>query len=182
MGNTGASYHHNARRVFVEAVHNAAPGQSLQLRRMANEGIDQGSRRVSCTRVHHNARWLVDDNDVTVLVNDLQLRRFPGPADRRLRHRGQQQHLVTVHLVLRPADLSVKGEIARGNPVLQTGTGELGQQFHRRLIEATTMKFSGNHCLAFYGVCGDLAHRDLVHKGVQRDKYTRSSAWRPGPC
>jgi hypothetical protein len=74
MGGIGFRHHQQPRGVFVDAVYDAgtcdAPDAGQLPRAVVQQRIDQGSVEIACCRVHHKARWLVDHDQVRVLVND----------------------------------------------------------------------------------------------------------------
>src|SRR5215468_6021878 len=49
---------------------------AAQIRNVVEESVDERSRRVAGSRMHHHAGWLVDDNDVRILMENFKRRRF----------------------------------------------------------------------------------------------------------
>ncbi len=76
VSTVGFSRHHQPGRVLVEAVHDAGPADAADPRQavaaMTQQGVHQGAAEVSGSRMHHEARRLVDDDQVFVLEDDGQ--------------------------------------------------------------------------------------------------------------
>ncbi len=93
VGAVGLGHHHQPGGVLVEPVHDAGPldaadaGEAVAA--MGDQRIDQRAGGVAGGRVHHEARRLVDDDELVVLVDDVERDRF---ALRLRRLRRRQRH------------------------------------------------------------------------------------------
>ena len=76
VGGVGLGHHHQAAGVLVEPVHDARPldaadaGEAVAA--MGDQRVDQRAGGVAGGRMHHQPGWLVDDDEVVVLVDDVE--------------------------------------------------------------------------------------------------------------
>ena len=69
----GIGHDHQARGVLVQPVHDAGAqgaADARQVRHHRQQGVDQRAVRVAGTRMHRQARGLVDHQELRVLVDD----------------------------------------------------------------------------------------------------------------
>ena len=68
--------HHQACRVLVEPVHDARPADAADAGKagaaMGNQRVDQRAALVAGGRMHDQPFWLVDDDDVVVLIDNVE--------------------------------------------------------------------------------------------------------------
>ena len=75
MGPGVFRHHHDARGILVQAMDDSWPDYPVDLREIPavkEQGIYKGAGINSRTRVNHQARGLVDDDDPWILVEDIQ--------------------------------------------------------------------------------------------------------------
>ena len=80
------AHHHQPAGVLVKPVHNAGPRQAGRAGMVRQQPVHEGARPVACSRVHHQASRLVDDQHVAILVDQFERQRlrlgahdaFPG--------------------------------------------------------------------------------------------------------
>jgi len=73
LGLNGLGHHHQAGRVLVQAVYDAAARDIDDVRHMVQQSIEQSAISVPGRRVNHQACGFVDDQDVVVFIDDVQL-------------------------------------------------------------------------------------------------------------
>jgi hypothetical protein len=101
------------RGVAVEPVDDARPPRLPARGTARGQGLRQRRAAVPAGRVHDHAGWLVDDQQVLVLVGDRERRRRVGDIDLGLRRRGDRDRLAAAEPVV----------LARGRPVERDGAG-----------------------------------------------------------
>jgi hypothetical protein len=69
----GLGHHHQTGGVLVQAVHDTGARHIDDVRHVVQQGVEQGAISVTGSRVHHQARRLVDHQDVVVFIDDVQL-------------------------------------------------------------------------------------------------------------
>ena len=77
-----------------------------------SERVHEGARGVPGRRVHHEARRLVHDEQIVVLVDDGEVHGFRLDLRRPGRRNHESQPGPRLHDVVRPERLSVRGEMA----------------------------------------------------------------------
>ncbi|GAO21951.1 hypothetical protein ALISP_1771 [Alicycliphilus sp. B1] len=96
-GRAVARHHHETARVLVQPVHDAGARHLHGLRIAPEQGVEESPAPVARRRMHHQARRLVDDEQMLVLMDHVQ-RQALGLEGLALL-RGAHPHR---HLVLRP--------------------------------------------------------------------------------
>ena len=69
----GLGHHHQTGGVLVQAMHDTGARDIDDVRHVVQQGVEQGAIGMASSRVHHQARRLVDDQDVVVFVDDVEL-------------------------------------------------------------------------------------------------------------
>jgi hypothetical protein len=143
-GGGGGHQQHTA-GVLVEPVNDAGPGQAGKRRIPGQQPIDEGSIRIPGTGMHHQPGWLVDHQQILVLVQHSKCQRLPGgpilPQDR-LGIDGQALAAAQALLGLDPC--AIHGERSCGDPVAQGRSGEIVEQLRRRLVDPLARELRWN--------------------------------------
>ena len=92
-------------------------------------------------RVHHQARGLVDDQQVLVLIDNIEGNFLGLPAHLGFRLGIQRQAIIQHHFVPRLSRLTIHRQRAAFDPGLQAGTGVFGHQFGSGLVKAPITQF-----------------------------------------
>jgi outer membrane protein assembly factor BamD len=154
----GLCSHQQSAGVLVQPVDNAAAGNAGQHRRMIKQSVLQSSVAVPGRRVHDQARGLVDDQDLVVLINHRQ-RDILTLDGRGLLDFGVQDYLLTAHEpMLRGQNGTIDSGRAAFDPALQAAPGKIRKQLAEDLIKTTTGHGWGNLSgknaggIHFYGI------------------------------
>ena len=141
--------HHETARIFVEAVNDAWPLYAANSREAAaavgNEGIDQGAARVSGTGVDDKAGLFVDDDEVSIFIDDIQ-RDGLGPRHGRNSWRQQRLDLLAgPDPVPRFADCrALDGNPTFGNSILKARTAHIRKVPAQETVETVAVMFGGD--------------------------------------
>ena len=113
-----------------------------QLRAVMQQAVEQRAGPVARTRVHDEARRLVDDHDVVVFVHDGEIHRFR--RERRVFRRSlwhDDNGFIAIGRVLAPGRFTVNRDVAAFEPLLQAAARELGHEAGHYLVEALAAVF-----------------------------------------
>ena len=143
MGAQAAGDDHHAGSVLVQPVHDPRAGQRGQRLIEMQQRVLQRAVRVARRRMHHQARRLVDDDQVVVGVEDIQRNRFRPHLVVTLDLRREFQMLAAEQPVGRLADPTVHGQLATADPLLKSRPREIRKQLGRRLVQAQPGVFRG---------------------------------------
>ena len=115
----GFGDNHQAGGVFIQTMNDTCTRDLGQLRAMVQQRVQQRAVLVSCRRVHHQARRLVDHQQGAVFIQDIQLDRLGLPLALHLPLGIQGQLLAAVHAVARALALAINQQAAVLDPALQ---------------------------------------------------------------
>ena len=115
-------------------MNNPASWKRIKLGGVGKQRIDQGTIGMSRSRVNHQARRLVDDEERVILKDDVERQVLRLEIECFLLGI-QLQSLSAEHRVPRPAGLAVDPKLARPNPRLQLRTREVGEQNDGNVIQ-----------------------------------------------
>ena len=133
-----ARHDQQARRILVDSVHQACPRQGRQLGVMMEQSVLQGTLPVTHSRVHHQARRLVDNDHGFILEHDVQRQVFSQAGRHDFRLGIQFHQFPALDPVSGTQNPSVNQHPASSYPALQTASRVIGENFRQRLIEAKT--------------------------------------------
>lgn len=141
MGQIVLRHHEEPARVLVEAVDDAGPAHPADARQagaaMGDESVHQGARVVTRRRVHHEARRLVDHDEVVVLVGDHEVQAF-GHRLRRRRFRHDDAEggaRADLHGWIE-ADGAVPAHVAGADEILKARARDVGEYPGERPVQA----------------------------------------------
>lgn len=130
-----------AARVLVEPVNDAGSRQHLERRLEVQQAIQQSAARVARTRVHDQPGWLVDDDQVFILENDVEFDGLRLVGDCDISFRSERDLLAPLHSVPRARRLAVDADRAIQQPCLQPAARIFRKQPGQRLVQALTGSF-----------------------------------------
>ncbi|MNE43920.1 hypothetical protein D3C80_1381190 [compost metagenome] len=134
------------------------------VRYVVQQGIEQRAVGVTGGRVHHQAGWLVDDQDIVVFVDDIQLDGLGNPLALGFLLGVEFKDGTAMHDVTWAQYASVHGQAALFDPGGKARARVLGEQLCGDLIEALAAQFGRHLCAKLY---------DLGHARTRR----RRSLW-----
>lgn len=135
MRKQAARHDHETSRVLIQPMDNSAARQLVEPRIMMQQGVLQCSVRMPRSRVHDQASWLIDDDQMLVLEDNLQRDRLRHTVAARL-NQGLNLHLLsTMDAILRPRLAAIDQHPTLLDPDLQTAARECRQQLGEHLIK-----------------------------------------------
>ena len=72
---------HDAGGIFIETMHNAAPGQCRHLWCMRQQAVDEGAAVMARGWMHHQSCGLVQHDHMLIFMQDLQREVLGDPLD-----------------------------------------------------------------------------------------------------
>lgn len=148
LGRGTTGHHEQTAGVAIESMHDAASGKRCHGGVVRKQTVDQCAVRVSCRRMHHQTRRLVDNDDIRVLMNDPQIHCLRLPALGRSRlWRAHLQALSRAQCLGRSSDSPVDHDRTVLNPLLNSRSGYAGVGRSQHDIEALTVVLG--RCLEF---------------------------------
>ena len=136
-----AGHHHDARCFHIQAMHDTGPGQLRQLRRMGQQGVDQGAIGVAGGGMNHQPGRLVQHQYAGIFIHDIKVYGLWLPAYLHHKFGADRQGFALGNLVPGPALFATHQQLPVPDPGLQPGTGILRKQAGGRLVEALTIQF-----------------------------------------
>ena len=112
----GLGDHHQSGGVFVQAMHDPRTRHINNVRYVVQQRIEQSAISMPRSRVHHQTRGFVDDQDVIVFVNDVEGNVLGDPLTLGFLLCSQLQDGATMHDVTGTYDVSVHSEAAVFDP------------------------------------------------------------------
>ncbi len=140
-------YHQTAGGVLVQPMNQTRtepPADPGQVPNPMKQRIDQRARAVARARVDHHPGLLVEDEQITILVKDLQWQILGGDIGRRGSRHRQLDALATSQAPRGLRRLSVNPCQPRVDQRLQAGSGEIWKRRRQVLVEALATGLSGN--------------------------------------
>lgn len=133
--------HQKTAGVLVDPVNDARSGNTIQFRRMVQEGILERAVVMARGRVNHEALWFFDDDDGFVFVDDLQRNCFWGDIRHHLEAWRQRDGLSAEDFSARFGGLTAQLHGAVPDPVLDTISRIVGKQKAQGLVQALSGQF-----------------------------------------
>ena len=81
-------------------MHNAGPGNFLELRAMVQQAVEECPRAIAGCGMYHRIHGFVEDDDVVVFINDIQVYIFWSMGFFDGKHSFQHQFVAGIDLVL----------------------------------------------------------------------------------
>ena len=146
VGAEAAGHDEEARSVLVETMHDARSRQSGELGVAMQESVGEGMGSISCSRMHDQARPLVDHDQLRVFVYQPECNRirFPGVAVGGGRHL-QLHSLSSGDAHCGVGNASVDAHPSFPNRMLNSGAGTVAEDFRKGSIEAKPGEMSGEN-------------------------------------
>ena len=150
----GLGHDHQTGGVLVQAVDDAGTWHVDDVGHVMQQGVEQGTAGMAGSRVHHQARRLVDDQDLIVFIDDVQRNVLGLPFALGFLLGFQGQHGTAMHGVTRAQDSTVDRQTAIFDPGRQPRARILVEQLGGDLVEALTAQFGRDLCAKL----NDLGH------------------------
>ena len=148
----GLGHEEQARRVLVDPVNYAGPGNLLQLRRMVQQAIHERPTGIPGARVHDQPRGLVHHQQVVILVYDVQPNRLRSRPDFTFHPRLQRDGFPTGDGVARSLLTAIDSDRASQQPFFQAASGIFGKHPGKCLVQTETSQLLGDRHYLFFGV------------------------------
>ena len=180
----GLGNHQEAGRVLVETVHDPGPHDATDAGEarpaMGDEGVDQGARRVAGPGMYDETFWLVDDDEVRILVHDGERHRLSRRLGGLGRWYVQRIGFAGLHPAAHVLDcLAPARNVAAADECLQPGAAEVWQVAREEAIEPLAAihlahrKLEACVCLRTHDPC-------LLRAATARRAARASSPWGQG--
>ena len=154
VGRQRFRHHHDSRSVLVQPLHDAGPRRLRQLGTVMQQGVDQGAVGVARAGVNHQARGLVDNDEMLVFMDDVQREGLAGPVLVPVFQQGVDlDDRAGAHGVFLRQGRAIDRDEAGLYPALQARAGMLRTQQSQRLVQpfaAMPLRHSHTQCLAFH--------------------------------
>lgn len=146
----GLGHHHQAGGVLVQAMDDAGTRHIDNVRYVVQQGVEQRAVGMASSRVHHQARRLVDHQDVIVFIDDVQGDVLGDPFSLGLLFGSQFKNGTAVDDVARTDHRPIHSQAAVLDPGGKARARVLGKELCGDLIEALAAQFGRHLCAKFY--------------------------------
>ena len=141
LGRVVLGYDDQPRRILVQAVHQTRPdlaSDALEVGAMGQHGVGEGVVRVARRGVGHEARGLVDHEQVRVLVHDVQVHGLGDKGGGHRRGNDEAHGLALSQPGGRFRGSAVYGDAALGGEGLNAGARQVGTALGQEGVEPLT--------------------------------------------
>jgi outer membrane protein assembly factor BamD len=144
VGSHGARDDEQSAGGLVQPVHDPRPRQRCELGRVVQQGILQRVARIAGAGVNDEARRLVDDDEISVLVHDGKRNGLGCRWRDRLDDHGQVYALAAHEAVARAQGLAIHADVPGEDPILESGARIVGKELGQRLVQAHAAEMLGH--------------------------------------
>ena len=145
----GLGHHHKAGGVLVQAVHDTRTRHIDNVRHVVQQGVEQGAIGMTGSRMHHQARRLVDHQDIVVFIDDIEFDVLGDPFTLSFLLGNQFKNSATMDNVSRADNRAVHSQAAVFDPGGKARARVLSEELGGDLIEALAAQFGRHLCAKF---------------------------------